>query len=99
MVPILYKCQWCSRDRNLRDRDLAEASRPRRRLCHKSRDQDLKADTETSRPSQDLDTETRDLTLKAETETSRPHWWQMLQEIFEMLPNTNIKVFAVAMLQ
>jgi len=31
--------QWCSRDINLRDRDLAQISRPR--LCHKSRDRDL----------------------------------------------------------
>jgi len=33
--------QWCSRDRNHRERDLAETSRPR--LCHKSRDRNLKA--------------------------------------------------------
>ena len=39
--PLSYEDQWCSRDRNLRDWDLAQTSRPR--LCHKSRDRDLKA--------------------------------------------------------
>ena len=41
-------CQWCSRDRNLRDRDLAQTSRSR--LCHKSRDRDLKARDREWRP-------------------------------------------------
>jgi len=42
--------QWCSRDRNLRDRDLAQTSRPRPRLCHKSRDRDLEVRDRDSRP-------------------------------------------------
>ena len=40
--------QWCSRDRNLQDRDLAQISRPR--LCHKNRDQDLEVRDRDSRP-------------------------------------------------
>jgi len=48
------KRQWCSRDRNLRDRDLAQISR-------RDRDRDfvIKAETETRK----FETETRDLTF------------------------------------
>ena len=42
--------QWCSRDRNLRDRDLAQTSRPRPRLFDKSRDRDLEVRDRNSRP-------------------------------------------------
>jgi len=42
--------QWCSQERNLRDRDLAQTSRPRPRFCHKSRDRDLEVRDRDSRP-------------------------------------------------
>jgi len=36
-IPAL---EWCSRDRNLRDRDLVKTSRPRLRIHQKFQDQD-----------------------------------------------------------
>ena len=53
-IDITYLKQWCSRDSNLRDRDLAQISR-------RDRDRDfvMKAKTETWK----FETETRDLTF------------------------------------
>jgi len=74
--------QWYIRDHNLRDRDLAETSRPRLRLCHKSRDRDLKARDRDSRTHISL------MEIKARS-------LKNAAKIFEMLPNTKINVFAV----
>ena len=78
-IAALAKYQWCSRNRNLRDR--AETSRPR--LCHKSRDRDLKARDVDSRPHISL------MVIKANS-------LKNAAKIFEMLSNTKMKAFAVA---
>jgi len=53
---MLIGYQWCSRDRNLRDRDLAQSLR-------QDRDIVIKAETKTEAWKFETKTETRDLTF------------------------------------
>jgi len=48
MAVVLGGSQWCSRDRNLRDRDLVKISRRDRDFIQNSETRDLKFETETS---------------------------------------------------